>query len=103
MIIELASFDITPGHEADFESAFARSSDVFSAAHGCLGATLSRAIEQPLRYVIQVRWSTLEDHSIRFREDGHLDRWRELVNHHLSGPPTMLHYTPLSAIDGPGA
>ena len=63
MILELADIRIHPGQNAAFEEAIARGlRDVIAQAKGFQGFKLNRGIESAERYVLQIFWTTLENH-----------------------------------------
>lgn len=92
MIIEVAHIKVLPGHETQFEAAVARAVQVFGQAQGCLGLHLQRSIENPSEYEAIIRWKTLEDHTVSFREGPLFQQWRDLVGPHFDGPPVVQHY-----------
>ena len=60
MILEIADIRIQPGQQAAFEEAIGRAAgSVISQAAGMLGWTVSRGLESPERYILQVVWATL--------------------------------------------
>jgi len=64
MILELADIRIHPGQNAAFEEAIARGvRDVISKAKGFGGFSVHKGIESSERYVLQIAWATLEDHT----------------------------------------
>jgi heme-degrading monooxygenase HmoA len=65
MILEVATLDVRSGQEADFDRAFAQAALIISSMKGYLSHELQRCIERPNRYVLLVRWQTLEDHTVR--------------------------------------
>ena len=68
MILEIADIRIHPGQQAAFEAAVALGlSQVVQRARGFNGAKVNRGIESPERYVLQIFWETLEDHTVHFR------------------------------------
>lgn len=92
MIIEVAHLKVLPGHGAAFEAAVAKAVDVLAQAKGCLGLHLQRCVESPLEYEAIIRWHTLEDHTVGFRESDLFQEWRALVGPHFDGPPEVKHY-----------
>ena len=65
MILELADIRIKPGQQAEFEEAIARGlQTVISQANGFQGAKVNKGIESPDRFILQIFWDTLEDHTI---------------------------------------
>lgn len=93
MIYELAQIEVAPGKEADFEAAVAQALPLFHRARGCTGVKLHRTIEHPSRYVLQVQWDTLEDHTVHFRESEDFKVWRGLVGPFFAAgqPPVVVH------------
>ena len=91
MILEMAHIEVKAGGEASFERAVAEATPLFQAAPGCRGMELHRVIETPSRYILMVRWDTLEDHTIRFRSSEAFQQWRALAGPHFAGPPEVLH------------
>jgi heme-degrading monooxygenase HmoA len=68
MILELATIDIKKGTNAEFESALEMAQHVISKAKGYISHEFQKGIEQDDRYVLLIRWETLEDHTKGFRE-----------------------------------
>lgn len=92
MIIEVAHITVLEGHETDFEAAVSQAIDAFREAKGCLGLHLQKCIESPLEYEAIIRWETLEDHTVGFRESELFQQWRGLVGPHFDGAPQVKHY-----------
>ncbi len=92
MILEVATLNVRPGQEADFERAFAEARAIIAASPGCLGHELQRCIETPGRYVLLVRWRTLEDHTVGFRQSAPYQQWKALLHHFYAPFPTVEHY-----------
>lgn len=93
MILELADIRIQPGQQAAFEEAMARGlSTVASLAQGYRGAKVNRGIESPERYVLQIFWDTLEDHTVGFRQSPLFAQWRAIVGPFFAAPPVVEHF-----------
>ncbi len=93
MILEIADFRIPPGQNAAFEAAIQRGLDtVASQAKGFKGAKVNRGIENPERYVLQIFWDTLEDHTVGFRQGPLFPQWRALVGPFFAAPPVVEHF-----------
>lgn len=93
MVLEIARIDITPGSEAAFEAAVAQAVPLFDDAQGCGGLQLQRGVESPSHYLLVVRWETLEDHTVTFRNSPAFSRWRELVGPYFASTPQVQHVT----------
>jgi heme-degrading monooxygenase HmoA len=95
MILEVALLDVRPGQEDAFEDAFAEASSIISSMPGYIEHELQRCIEQPSRYVLLVRWETLEDHTVGFRQSPDYQKWKSLLHHFYDPFPTVEHFRPI--------
>ncbi len=97
MILELADFRIAPGQQAAFEEAVQRGiRTVVQRARGFRGAKVNRSIESPERYILQIFWETLEDHTVHFRGGALFGEWRAIVGPFFAAPPVVEHFTLVS-------
>jgi len=93
MITEIALIDVKPGMEAEFEAGVAKAMPHFQAAQNCHGMALERSVEKPSRYRLFVRWGTVEDHTVTFRNSQGWQEWRKCVAHCFERPPEVEHTT----------
>jgi heme-degrading monooxygenase HmoA len=93
VILEIADIRITPGRNAEFEAAIQLGlSQVVQQAKGFRGAKVNRGIESPERYVLQIFWDTLEDHTVGFRQGPLFVQWRAHVGPFFAVPPVVEHF-----------
>jgi len=93
MILELADFRIQPGQQAAFDEAIRRGlASVIAQAKGMRGWKVSRGIESPERYLLQIFWDTLEDHTVGFRGGPLFAQWRAIVGPYFAQPPVVEHF-----------
>ena len=92
MILESAVLDVIPGRTREFEAAFAEAQRIIAASPGYLGHELRRCVEKPSRYLLLVRWRTLEDHTQGFRRSAPYQEWKRLLHHFYDPFPTVEHY-----------
>jgi heme-degrading monooxygenase HmoA len=93
MILEIADIRIQPGQQAAFETALQQGLDtVISQATGFGGAKVNRGIESPERYILQIFWATLEDHTVGFRQSPLFAQWRAIVGPFFAAPPVVEHF-----------
>jgi len=95
VILEVAPLDVIPGREDEFERAFGEAEKIISVSPGFVDLSLQRCVERPNRYLLQVRWQTLEDHTVGFRQGPLYPRWRELLHHFYDPFPVVEHYREL--------
>ncbi|OIN91154.1 MAG: antibiotic biosynthesis monooxygenase [Comamonadaceae bacterium CG1_02_60_18] len=93
MILELADFAILPGQNAAFEEAIQRGlAAIITQTKGFEGFKINRCIENPNRYVLQIFWTTLEDHTVGFRESAAFTEWRAIVGPFFASAPVVQHF-----------
>jgi len=100
MILEIAEIRIAPGQQAAFDEALQRAvTTVLSQAKGMRGYKINKCIESPERYVLQIFWDTLEDHTVGFREGPLFAQWRAIIGPYFASPPLVEHFTLLTKSD----
>ena len=93
MILELADIRIHPGQNAAFEEAIARGlQTVIPNVKGFQGYKVNRGIENTERYILQIFWDTLEDHTVGFRQSPAFADWRAIVGPFFAVPPVVEHF-----------
>ena len=93
MILELADIRIVPGQQAAFEEAIARGlATVAARAEGMRGYKVNKGVESPERYILQIFWDTLEDHTVAFRGGPLFAEWRAIVGPFFAAPPVVEHF-----------
>ena len=93
MILELADIRIHAGQNAAFEEAIQRAlAVVISDTRGFQGYKVNRGLESPERYLLQIFWDTLEDHTIGFRQSEAFTQWRSIVGPFFAAPPVVEHF-----------
>lgn len=92
MILEVAILNVKPGQTAEFEQAFARAEAIIATQAGYLSHELQRCLEVDNRYLLLVKWETLEDHTQGFRGSTDYQQWRDLLHHFYEPFPEVEHY-----------
>jgi heme-degrading monooxygenase HmoA len=93
MILELADIRIHSGQNAAFDEAIQRGlREVISKAKGFQGFKVNKGIETPERYILQIFWETLENHTIDFRQSEAFTQWRAVVGPFFAAPPVVEHF-----------
>jgi heme-degrading monooxygenase HmoA len=65
---------------------------------GYISHELQRCLEVEHRYILLVRWQTLEDHTIGFRTSPEYQQWRSLLHHFYDPFPIVEHYEMVARI-----
>ncbi len=93
MILEVADIRINPERANEFEKSVRTALDsIFPKAKGFLGSEFKRGIESPARYLLLLKWTTLENHTVDFRGSELFGEWRALVGEFFATPPTVEHF-----------
>jgi heme-degrading monooxygenase HmoA len=92
MILEVAVLDIKPDLNSEFEAAFQVAKDIISAMPGYISHELQHCLENGDRYILLVRWQTLENHTTGFRQSPQYQEWRALLHHFYDPFPVVEHY-----------
>ena len=98
MILEVAVLDVKAGLEREFEAAFAEAQQIISGMPGYISHQLQACIEKPGRYILLVKWQTLEDHTVGFRESVEYQDWKAMLHHFYEPFPQVEHYTDVFSI-----
>jgi heme-degrading monooxygenase HmoA len=93
MILEIAQLQIKPGEAGAFEAAFARAQSIIALMKGYISHDLQKCLENDHHYMLLVRWETLEDHTVGFRQSAPYQEWKQLLHHFYDPFPTVLHYS----------
>lgn len=92
MILEAALLQVKPGLEADFEAAMRKAAPLIASTPGYISHEVQRCLEVQGKYILLVRWQTLEDHTIGFRGSPAYQEWRSLLHHFYDPFPTVEHF-----------
>jgi heme-degrading monooxygenase HmoA len=93
MILELATIDIKKGTNSDFEANLEKAKLVIAQSKGFKKIKVKHCIEQDNRYVLFIKWETLEDHTEGFRNSDLFTQWRALIGPFFEAPPMVQHYS----------
>ena len=92
MILEMAVLQVKPGRAEEFLEAFGIAEPLIAASDGHLAHELHRCVEDRNRFLLLVRWRSLEDHTRGFRGSPGYQRWKELLHHFYDPFPEVLHF-----------
>jgi heme-degrading monooxygenase HmoA len=93
MILELADIRINPERAKAFEANVQLAlTTIFPKAKGFVSSEFKRGIESPARYVLLLKWETLENHTVDFRGSPLFGEWRALVGEFFATPPSVEHF-----------
>jgi heme-degrading monooxygenase HmoA len=99
VILEVATLAVQPGEESRFESAFRDAARYIAAAPGYVEHELQRCVEAPGKYVLLVRWQSVEDHTVRFKGSADYQLFRALIHPFYVEPPRAEHFERINGHD----
>lgn len=92
MILEIATIDVIPGSEAEYITAFNRAKELLPKNSGYISHELRRCLEMPSRFLVMIKWQSLDDHMLGFRQSEDFLKWRALIGPFFNSPPDIKHY-----------
>ncbi len=92
MITEIALLEIKTGESGIFEEAFDKAQKIISSMKGYIQHELQKCLERPDKYLLIVRWETLEDHTIGFRQSEEYKEWKRSLHSFYDPFPVVEHY-----------
>jgi heme-degrading monooxygenase HmoA len=92
MILEAALLRVKAGEGERFEAAMKRARPLIEATPGFLGMELRPSLERKGDYLLLVRWETLEDHTVGFRQSARYAEWRAALHHFYDPFPEVWHF-----------
>lgn len=93
MIIEVADFQVRPEQRDAFSEAITRAAaTVLSKSQGYLGHQILACQESPGRFILTVRWESVEAHTVGFRQSPAFAEWRGIIGPFFLQPPHVEHF-----------
>lgn len=93
MILEVAILNIKQGLSDQFEQSFRKASAIISSMNGYVEHQLQKCVESPDRYILLVKWQSIDDHEIGFRQSDQYQQWKSMLHHYYDPFPVVEHYT----------
>ena len=92
MIVEHAILNVKPGQGPAFLSAMQDALPLISATPGFIDLEIRPCAEAADRFLLLVRWETLEAHTVGFRGSDRYPLWRDRLHHFYQPFPVVEHY-----------
>ena len=94
MIVEVIRYQIGEGQEAAFENAYRQAQPHLTDSQHCLGYQLTRCLKHRSRYLLLIRWDSVDGHLQGFRGSPAFQRFLALVAPFFRQVEEMEHYEP---------
>jgi heme-degrading monooxygenase HmoA len=92
MVLEAVMLQVKQGMEKEYEEAFRSASKIISSMRGYNSHELNRCMEEKGKYLLLVKWDTLESHTIGFRQSKEYQEWKKQLHHFYDPFPIVEHF-----------
>ncbi|MGW0395103.1 putative quinol monooxygenase [Streptomyces sp. NPDC003042] len=99
--VEYIRYRIALDEQQKFEDAYARAAGALAAAPECVDYELARCEEEKERYVLRIRWTSVDAHLNGFRKGEHFPAFFSAIRPYVTAIEEMQHYQ-VTGVAGPG-
>ncbi len=92
MILELATILVKEGSAKEFTLALSKAEKVLKQAQGYISHEFKQCIEEENKFILMIKWETLEAHTKGFRESELFQQWRTIIGSYFESTPNVVHY-----------
>ncbi|WP_323182379.1 MULTISPECIES: antibiotic biosynthesis monooxygenase family protein [unclassified Streptomyces] len=99
--VEYIRYRIALDDQPAFEDAYVRASEALAASPECIDYELARCEEEPERYILRIRWTSIDAHLNGFRKGEHFPAFFTAIRPYVTAIEEMQHYL-VTKVAGPG-
>lgn len=99
--VEYIRYRIASQDQKAFEEAYARAAEALAASPECIDYELARCEEEKERYILRIRWTSIDDHLNGFRKGEHFPAFFSAIRPYVTAIEEMQHYL-VTGVAGPG-
>ncbi|MCM3405211.1 antibiotic biosynthesis monooxygenase [Cytobacillus oceanisediminis] len=92
MILEAVMLQVKEGMEEEYEQAFREASNIIASMKGYISHELQRCMEIKGKYLLLVKWESLEAHTVGFRQSKEYQEWKRQLHHFYDPFPAVEHF-----------
>ena len=92
MVLETALIHVQADRVEEFLAALPRGIELLKRAKGFVDIEVRTGVELEHAVLLLLRWETLEDHTVGFREGPLFPQWRDVIGPFFAEPPTVTHW-----------
>lgn len=92
MILEAVMLQVKEGMEEEYEQAFREASKIIASMKGYISHELQRCMEVKGKYLLLVKWESLEAHTVGFRQSKEYQEWKRQLHHFYDPFPAVDHF-----------
>lgn len=97
MTTELIRYRIASGQEEQFVQAYAEAGIYLKRSPECLGFEVLRGVEEPERFAVVIRWTSVEQHENGFRKSADFPAFFAAVKPFFAAIEEMKHYETIAS------
>jgi truncated hemoglobin YjbI/quinol monooxygenase YgiN len=101
MITEYIRYSVPEDRSAAFEAAYLAAADSLTASAYCIDYELSRCVDEPGSYILQIHWTSEDDHPSKFRASKEFADFFAEIRPYVNQITEMRHYR-LTGVRGIG-
>jgi quinol monooxygenase YgiN len=90
--VEYIRYRIALDDQKAFENAYHQAAESLAAAPQCIDYELAHCHEEPERYSLRIRWTSVEDHIQGFRKGEHFPAFFSAIRPYVTSIEEMQHY-----------
>ncbi|MER6216947.1 putative quinol monooxygenase [Streptomyces sp. NPDC048387] len=99
--VEYIRYRIASQDQQAFEEAYARAAEALAAAPECIDYELAHNTEDTERYILRIRWTSVDAHLNGFRKGEHFPAFFQAIRPYVTQIEEMQHYS-VTDVVGPG-
>ncbi|MFJ5550687.1 MULTISPECIES: putative quinol monooxygenase [unclassified Streptomyces] len=101
--VEYIRYRIALDDRQAFEDAYREAAKSLAAAPECIDYELARCDEEPERYILRIRWTSVEAHLQGFRRGEHFPGFFSAIRPYVTAIEEMQHYGVTDVVGTGGA
>lgn len=89
MVLEVVTYDILPGQEDAFESAYQSALPMLTESEGCRSVRLTRCTTSESRFILLIEWDSADAAITDFVDTYRFGIWRDKLRPFFAKPPVV--------------
>ncbi|MBT2407216.1 MULTISPECIES: antibiotic biosynthesis monooxygenase family protein [unclassified Streptomyces] len=90
--VEYIRYRIALDDQQAFENAYGKAAEALAASPECIDYELARCSEEAERYILRIRWTSIDAHLNGFRKGEHFPAFFSAIRPYVTGIEEMQHY-----------
>ncbi|AKL65281.1 antibiotic biosynthesis monooxygenase [Streptomyces sp. CJ_13] len=96
--VEYIRYRIALDDQQAFEDAYTRAAEALAASPECVDYELTRCSEEAERYILRIRWTSIDAHLNGFRKGEHFPAFFTAIRPYVTAIEEMQHYLPTAVV-----